>query len=108
MRHHAPRGLRHMAVGLAVFATVFLAACGGGASTEGTTAAAPQAPSLHDDIETCSACHETIFAAWQKSRHAQSWKSETFRVDFRRQRPWPNTLPTTSVGSKLLHLPLSI
>ena len=80
MRHHAPRGLRHMAVGLAVFATVFLAACGGGPGTEGATAEAPQPPSLHDDIETCGACHETIFAAWQESRHAQSWTSETFRV----------------------------
>ncbi len=69
-----------MAVGLAAVATVLLAACGGGAGSESATAAAPEPPSLHDDIKTCSSCHETIFAAWQQSRHAQSWKSETFRV----------------------------
>lgn len=80
MRDRGIRGYGWMALCVLAMAPVFLAGCGGGGATEGVAQAAPQAPSLHDDIETCGACHETIYAAWQKSRHAQAWKSETFRV----------------------------
>ena len=80
MRHRDTRGLRAVVACVAVACTTLLVACGGGAGNEATQVAAVQPPSLHDDIETCASCHETIHATWQTSRHAQSWKSETFRV----------------------------
>lgn len=96
MRHRGTRDYGWTALCAAALATTFLAACGGGAGTEGAAQVASQPPSLHDDIETCGSCHETIYAAWQGSRHAQSWKSETFRVasdNYRREECLPCHAP---------------
>ncbi len=35
---------------------------------------------FHVDNEACRTCHKSIFRAWEKSRHAQAWRSPTFRI----------------------------
>ncbi|MDA1191904.1 MAG: multiheme c-type cytochrome [Candidatus Poribacteria bacterium] len=68
-------------VGLGVLGAV---GCGGAASPPSTPTAqettAPKTVSFHSDNETCNACHTTIYKDWLTSRHAQAWKSETFRI----------------------------
>jgi len=43
------------------------------------SAVSEPAVSFHGDNETCGSCHKDIYDAWLKSRHAQSWTSQTFR-----------------------------
>ena len=64
--------------------TVLLSSCGGPPQAVGLLIKAPAVieavPSFHSDNDSCEACHESIYAAWRTSRHAEAWRSETFRI----------------------------
>lgn len=109
MRDRGRCVLRVVGLCVAAVAATLLGACGGGAGSEGAQTVAAQPPSLHDDIETCASCHETIHAAWQMSRHAQSWTSETFRVasdNYRKEECLPCHAPDMIQKTGLANEPL--